>query len=55
MGIEKGTTYKIAEKAKRNRAIRDYKVANPDATLRDMAAIFGLTHVRIGIILKDKE
>jgi hypothetical protein len=57
MSIKKGTKYKLADKARRNEIVRKYKQDNPEATLRDMAAVFGLSHTRIGIILnnlKDK-
>lgn len=51
MGIEKGTTYKLADKRKRNKAIISYKVANPDVTLIEMANIFKLSPQRIFVIL----
>lgn len=53
MGIEVGTKYKLADKAKRNKAVIAYKEANPSATLREMAEIFGVSYVRIGKILQD--
>ena len=52
MGIKFGTRYSLADKAIRNHLIIDYKAANPEATLRDIAKLFNISHVRVAAILK---
>ena len=52
MGIKVGTRYTLSDKAIRNKLIIDYKTANPKATLRAIAKLFNISHVRVAAILK---
>jgi len=52
MGIKVGTRYTLADKARRNKAIIAYKEANKSATLREIARVFNISHVRVAKILE---
>jgi len=44
--------YKMRDKKKRNKELREFVLRNPELTLRELGVIFGISYERVRQILK---
>ena len=46
--------YESNTKTARNQAVREYHIAHPEASLKEVGEMFGISHARVSQLIKPK-